>query len=418
MVKADRAGKFTCKINSTHWAPEACDDGNSKDTGGDARWAESFGQQARDQGRWARGTKSDGDGAAASRQELDSASAGASASAHPHRHPHALAHVVVLCLDDEVLDWCVDRGLRCVPFNLNMTKRRYLWQARLYLIRDCLAQGYDVLMHDADVTWFSNPLPELITTVKTHSLDLLGQRGSYPKTVSNRWGAVLCGGLIYYRATSATRLVMDVAIGLLEYHSPDDQVLINMALALLAGTRMPSSVTSTGNKVLRRLGVRPAAPLRGRTMGVELTGAVAAREQKRCARKLCYDASTDTAILVARTQTPNEEGGEHAVRVGLLGNSPYARKCSANTPARGRPNSSGEHERQRLAHCLTHNKGTEMQVKVQELRGFHVWLVKESRDATCVKEAKEAVAATAAATAASAPMHRKLQQQQQQDELE
>eukprot|EP01059_Diplonema_ambulator_P009756 TRINITY_DN19704_c0_g1_i3.p1 TRINITY_DN19704_c0_g1~~TRINITY_DN19704_c0_g1_i3.p1 ORF type:complete len:425 (+),score=93.54 TRINITY_DN19704_c0_g1_i3:44-1318(+) len=102
-----------------------------------------------------------------------------------------------------------------------------LWFARWKLLIRLLAKNVHVLMADLDALFVRNPLP-LLQEFDT-TADIVSQRGSFPEIQSTKWGAALCMGFIYWRATEATKIFTATVNDMIEA-TGDDQVGINQAL--------------------------------------------------------------------------------------------------------------------------------------------------------------------------------------------
>eukprot|EP00755_Sulcionema_specki_P018573 Sspe_Gene.67210::Locus_39681_Transcript_3_7_Confidence_0.200_Length_1511::g.67210::m.67210 len=102
-----------------------------------------------------------------------------------------------------------------------------LWYTRWKLLVRLLNANIHVLMTDLDAIFLRNPMPTLHAL--SERADVLGQRGTFPEWLSTKWGAAVCMGLTYWRATPATKR-FTVKMNEVVEGNGDDQIGINVAL--------------------------------------------------------------------------------------------------------------------------------------------------------------------------------------------
>ncbi|KAJ9450717.1 hypothetical protein DIPPA_20071 [Diplonema papillatum] len=103
-----------------------------------------------------------------------------------------------------------------------------LWFARWKLLIRLLGRGVHILMADLDAFFLQDPMPYL----QMHEgQDLVSQRGSYPEVQSKKWGAALCMGFTFWRATDNTKRFTSLVNSMMEA-TGDDQIGVNQALDL------------------------------------------------------------------------------------------------------------------------------------------------------------------------------------------
>eukprot|EP01064_Diplonema_japonicum_P037413 TRINITY_DN8744_c0_g3_i1.p1 TRINITY_DN8744_c0_g3~~TRINITY_DN8744_c0_g3_i1.p1 ORF type:complete len:429 (+),score=75.41 TRINITY_DN8744_c0_g3_i1:39-1325(+) len=119
-----------------------------------------------------------------------------------------------------------------------------IWFARWKLLLRLLNKNVHVLMSDLDALFVRNPMPVLQEYEKT--ADIVSQRGSFPEVQSSKWGAALCMGFSYWRATKATQRFTSSVNQMIET-SGDDQIGVNQALDI-ADVRW-EGVTDAGLKM-------------------------------------------------------------------------------------------------------------------------------------------------------------------------
>eukprot|EP01062_Namystynia_karyoxenos_P073861 TRINITY_DN70685_c0_g1_i1.p1 TRINITY_DN70685_c0_g1~~TRINITY_DN70685_c0_g1_i1.p1 ORF type:complete len:433 (+),score=89.27 TRINITY_DN70685_c0_g1_i1:76-1374(+) len=132
-----------------------------------------------------------------------------------------------------------------------------LWWARWKLLVRLLNANVNVLMSDLDAMFLRNPLPVL------HSLaggvDVLAQRGTFPDSLSKKWGSALCMGFSFWRPTPDVKRFVVPMTSVIEA-SGDDQVGLNVALdkadVMWDQTRLEFERASAMNVGTTRLGLK------------------------------------------------------------------------------------------------------------------------------------------------------------------
>lgn len=105
-----------------------------------------------------------------------------------------------------------------------------IWYMRMLLVSDLLQMGLDVLLTDADAMWIGDPMP----MVQDSTADIVASRGSFPTAEAQTWGATLCMGFIFFRATEASKTTLEVVISSKSAQGTggfDDQLTLNVILA-------------------------------------------------------------------------------------------------------------------------------------------------------------------------------------------
>ncbi|KAJ9452975.1 hypothetical protein DIPPA_23219 [Diplonema papillatum] len=135
----------------------------------------------------------------------------------------------------------------------------HLWKARIDLIRSSTESGKDIIISDLDAVWLLNPLREIRQAALT--ADIVTQRGTFPKDISKRWGATLCMGFAYFKASHAVVEFLKSVDSFVD-ESGDDQDAMNRALlaanvtwrdaplAVLNNTSQDKATTQTGMQVV------------------------------------------------------------------------------------------------------------------------------------------------------------------------
>ena len=94
------------------------------------------------------------------------------------------------------------------------------------LVRLLVEHKISVMLADLDAIFLKNPLPFLLDMPPA---DLVAQRGSFPQWLSAKWGAALCMGFVYWRATPNTLRFISHMDKVLR-KTGDDQIGVNVAL--------------------------------------------------------------------------------------------------------------------------------------------------------------------------------------------
>eukprot|EP01063_Lacrimia_lanifica_P022903 TRINITY_DN30419_c0_g1_i1.p1 TRINITY_DN30419_c0_g1~~TRINITY_DN30419_c0_g1_i1.p1 ORF type:complete len:577 (+),score=181.42 TRINITY_DN30419_c0_g1_i1:85-1815(+) len=118
-----------------------------------------------------------------------------------------------------------DAGVDGVEHHLKRTTST-LWFARWKLLVRLLDAGVHVVMGDLDAIFLRNPLQYINHMPPA---DLIGQRGSFPPWLTEKWGAALCMGFVMWRSTPATRR-FTVHMHKVITKTGDDQIGVNVAL--------------------------------------------------------------------------------------------------------------------------------------------------------------------------------------------
>ncbi|KAJ9462776.1 hypothetical protein DIPPA_14715 [Diplonema papillatum] len=101
-----------------------------------------------------------------------------------------------------------------------------LWYARWKLLVRLLMSNIHVMLADLDAIFLTNPF----TFVNNlPAVDMMGQRGSFPPWLGEKWGAALCMGYVFWKSTIPTKQFISVLQGVIE-QCGDDQIAVNEAL--------------------------------------------------------------------------------------------------------------------------------------------------------------------------------------------
>ena len=142
-------------------------------------------------------------------------------------HRLRIANLAVMALDDKVYDLMKERK---VPVYRVMCKPDFsdIWLRRIEAIEGLLKAGVNVVHSDLDAIWLKDPSALL----KDCPYDIVSSQGTYwPRPVHEKWGFVLCCGLIYYRTSNRViDLVGRVREAVIQTPRSDDQAELNRLL--------------------------------------------------------------------------------------------------------------------------------------------------------------------------------------------
>lgn len=148
--------------------------------------------------------------------------------AYYHQLCSTRSHIILMCLDKDTERLMNRYGLFCsysFSYSGNFSK---LWIARVALANHFLQSNVDVLFSDVDSFWLQNPFLDLEAFDEA---DMIASRGTFPNEFSNHYGASICFGFMYVKATNASKLVWnDLKNYMLHQRYPDDQKSLNLLL--------------------------------------------------------------------------------------------------------------------------------------------------------------------------------------------
>lgn len=127
----------------------------------------------------------------------------------------------LVCMDEIVINSLSKLGLKCSPHSfvihssgyagMNSIKRpASIWIRRMEVIVFYLQHGMDLLLTDTDAIWRSDPYVDLNRYYS--SADVIASKGSFPGTLFNQWGATICMGYIFFKASPFTIKFMEDAM--------------------------------------------------------------------------------------------------------------------------------------------------------------------------------------------------------------
>lgn len=141
----------------------------------------------------------------------------------------------VVCMDTEVSLSLYQLGLNCSTSSFVMPnyhsykkKQAMVWIKRLEVILHYLESSIDLLLTDTDAIWRSDPFPFIQPHLSTSHV--IASRGNFPSIVSSKYGATICMGFAYFKASMFSLTLMRAVLQEMKYDRPDDQYAINMVL--------------------------------------------------------------------------------------------------------------------------------------------------------------------------------------------
>eukprot|EP01147_Barroeca_monosierra_P000021 gene21-3417_t len=148
---------------------------------------------------------------------------------------------IILALDNKTQHWCDLRGIPSYLLSPSKnestaySKLSMIWIERFRILRNCLLEGYRVLMNDIDAIWHADPRPYLLELDKTYSADIITQRSSFPGKIFRTWGSSPCFGFIYFVPTQRVLHFLEFVMHLMvSEKTHDDQIALSNALLHLA----------------------------------------------------------------------------------------------------------------------------------------------------------------------------------------
>ena len=148
-----------------------------------------------------------------------------------HRICPSLDSIHLLCFDTGLKSVMYAYGLPCRD-TFKSHSHKSVFTQRVQVAKELLEQGHDVMMADIDALFVRNPFPDIITEIRDNSADIIASRGFFPFKMGLRYGASLCMGLVYFRATEPTKVFMGEFLrDAVNKQWHDDQRAINDFLA-------------------------------------------------------------------------------------------------------------------------------------------------------------------------------------------
>ena len=145
-------------------------------------------------------------------------------------------HLYLMCMDDASVEIFAALGIRCVPLGaLEFNTIHDVWRTRVRALSCLVMEGHDVIMSDSDALWLGDPM-DYFSLPAVQSSSVVSSRGSLPGSLSSKWGATMCLGFIFFRATGPGMNKLQTAMETFVLRIGDDQIAANKAVSRLGVT--------------------------------------------------------------------------------------------------------------------------------------------------------------------------------------
>eukprot|EP01060_Flectonema_neradi_P019946 TRINITY_DN27456_c0_g1_i1.p1 TRINITY_DN27456_c0_g1~~TRINITY_DN27456_c0_g1_i1.p1 ORF type:complete len:399 (+),score=64.33 TRINITY_DN27456_c0_g1_i1:91-1287(+) len=104
-------------------------------------------------------------------------------------------------------------------------KIQTLFKARIEILLQYIKNGKSVILSDIDAMWIRSPIDYVLAS----GSDIVSQRGSYPKHLSEKWGATVCMGFTFLRSSRRSEVFLESVFKEVSKVG-DDQVAFNTVL--------------------------------------------------------------------------------------------------------------------------------------------------------------------------------------------
>jgi hypothetical protein len=137
----------------------------------------------------------------------------------------------------------LDEGILVQKGTINRRRRRkklrsverlgQIWFKRIEALKSLL-ERWDILACDTDALWLQNPFDEgsFSNSYRSQSV-IISSRGWWPHDLSQKWGAALCMGFIFFRKSVFVEDLFDemlLSMSRVTDTNPDDQIAVNRVL--------------------------------------------------------------------------------------------------------------------------------------------------------------------------------------------
>eukprot|EP01033_Poteriospumella_lacustris_P017254 gene17254-12340_t len=132
-----------------------------------------------------------------------------------------LTQLELVCMDQLVSSQLTKLNVTCSAHSLVipsstasgmfLVKRQAsIWVHRMEVILSYLQRGVDLILTDSDAIWRADPYIDLNRYYA--KADIIASRGSFPATLYHTWGATICMGYIFVKATPFTVQFMEAVL--------------------------------------------------------------------------------------------------------------------------------------------------------------------------------------------------------------
>jgi len=154
--------------------------------------------------------------------------------------------VLLICLDEELRDFVTNLGWDCFledfsqkgasDGTLDRDSVKSLWVVRVTHIRTLLDGGISVILSDTDAVWLKD-----VTQFFSKDQDVVASKADFP--YKSPWGATLCMGLIFFRATPSVAHLATLALEQTKIFLDDqigfNNVLFSLKFSESSGQKLP-----------------------------------------------------------------------------------------------------------------------------------------------------------------------------------
>jgi len=120
-----------------------------------------------------------------------------------------VSNYLIVSLDEKLYKLLSYFGYHAVRSDFSGSLGQF-WTYRSVILKKILECGLNIVHSDADALWLKNPIPEYFSKVE---FDILSSQGTiWPPEILEKWGFVLCSGLVYYRSSQKVIKIFDSLI--------------------------------------------------------------------------------------------------------------------------------------------------------------------------------------------------------------
>ena len=140
-------------------------------------------------------------------------------------------NLFVFSLDKATLEFCRKKDIKSslVQIDIKSQGLHLLWHERMRIVTSLVKIGIDVTLTDVDAIWLGDPIQHLCD----NNYDIVSSMGTtFPREVYNKFGFVLCFGLITFNSTPHTLKLLHDCLNVFDEYRDDQKCLNNMLLKM------------------------------------------------------------------------------------------------------------------------------------------------------------------------------------------
>jgi len=140
-------------------------------------------------------------------------------------HKLNIHNYVIVSLDNRLYNFLSSRGISIININdANLYSGLNIWMKRLHFFKILLKNNISFINSDADALWLKNPL----SLFDTNNDIAISQGTIWPKTFYNRYGFVMCMGLVYFKSNNQVlKFFSDLFLKANPSNHGNDQKILN-----------------------------------------------------------------------------------------------------------------------------------------------------------------------------------------------